>query len=96
VTPGTVERLHKHAHALELLAELVRSLPEKDERLLMLATLAARDCQFVPSTEHALSQFADTSREARAAFLDNLVCIARDDALARARADGHLPPERQR
>jgi hypothetical protein len=98
VTSGAVERLHKHAQALELLAELVRSLPEDDERLLMLATLAVRDGQFVPgpATEHALSQFADTSREAGDVFLDNLVRTARDDALARARAHGHLPPERPR
>lgn len=98
VTSGAVERLQKHAQALELLAELVRSLPEDDERLLMLATLAVRDGQFVPgpATEHALSQFADTSREAGAAFLENLVRIARDDAIARARAHGHLPPERPR
>jgi hypothetical protein len=98
VTSGAVERLEKHAQALELLAELVRSLPEDDERLLMLATLAVRDGQFVPgpATEHALSQVADTSREACDAFLDNLVRTARDDALARARAHGHLPPERPR
>jgi len=96
VTSGAVERLQKHAQALELLAEFVRSLPEDDERLLMLATLAVRDGQFVPgpATEHALSQFADTSGEACDAFLDNLVRIARDDGLARARAHGHLPPQR--
>src|SRR5713226_4500407 len=82
VTSGAVERLQKHAQALELLAELVHSLPEDDERLLMLATLAVRDGQFVPgpATEHALSQFADTSREVGDAFLDNLVRTARDDA----------------
>jgi hypothetical protein len=98
VTSGAVEHLQKHAQALELLAELVRSLPEDDERLLTLATLAVRDGQFVPgpATEHALSQFADASREACDALLDNLVRIARDDALARARAHGHLPPERPR
>ena len=98
VTSGAVERLQKHAQALELLAELVRSLPEDDERLLTLATLAVRDGQFVPgpATEHALSQFADTSREAGGAFLDNLVRTARDDALTRARAHGHLPPQRPR
>jgi len=98
VTSGAVERLEKHAQALELLAELVRSLPENDERLLMLDTLTVRDGQFVPgpAADHALSQFAGTSREACDAFLDNLVRTARDDALARARAQGHLPPERPR
>jgi len=85
VTSGAVERLQKHAQALELLAELIRGLPEDDERLLMLATLAVRDGQFVPgpAAEHALTQFAGTSREACDAFLDNLVRTARDDALAR-------------
>ena len=98
VTSGAVERLEQHAQALELLAEFVRSLREGDERLLMLATLAVRDGQFVPgpAAQHALSRFAGASREACAAFLDNLVRIARDDALARARAHGHLPPERPR
>ena len=38
VTSGAAERLEKRAQALELLAELVRALPEDDERLLMLAT----------------------------------------------------------
>ena len=96
VTSGAVERLQRHAQALELLAAFVRSLPAEDERLLMLVTLAVRDGQFVPgpATEHALSQYADTSREACDAFLDNLVRTARDDALARARAHGHLPPQR--
>jgi hypothetical protein len=98
VASGAIERLEQHAQALELLAAFVRSQPADDERLLTLATLAVRDGQFVPgpATEHALSQFADTSREACDAFLDNLVRTARDDALARARAHGHLPPERPR
>ena len=95
---ATAERLAAHAQALELLAELVRDLPEDDERLLLLGTLAVRDGQFVPgaATEHALTQFAGTSREACDAFLTTLVQIARDDALARARAHGHLPPQRPR
>jgi hypothetical protein len=90
--------MEKHAQALELLAELVRALPEDDERLLMLTTLAVRHGQFVPgpAAEHALTQFAGASREACDAFLDNLVRTARDDALARAREHGHLPPERPR
>ena len=96
--PGVAERLEVHAHALEQLAELVRGLPEDDERLLMLLTLAVRDGQFTPgaATEHALSQFDGTSREACDSFLTNLVRIARDDAFARARDQGHLPPERPR
>jgi hypothetical protein len=96
--PGAAERLEVHAHALELLAALVRGLPEDDERLLMLLTLAVREGQFTPgaATEHALSQFDGTSREACESFLTNLVRIARDDAFARARDQGHLPPERPR
>ena len=98
VASGAAEHLEKHAQALELLAELVRALPEDDERLLMLTTLAVRHGQFVPgpAAEHALTRFAGTSREACDAFLDNLVRTARDDALARAREHGHLPPERPR
>ncbi|MDP9223880.1 MAG: hypothetical protein M3P18_08490 [Actinomycetota bacterium] len=34
------KRLAEHINALELLAEVVRDLPEDDERLLMLVTLA--------------------------------------------------------
>jgi len=69
-TSGGVERLETHAQALELLAELMRALPEDDERLLMLATLAVRHRQFVPGpvAMHALSQFDGTSREACDAF----------------------------
>jgi hypothetical protein len=96
--PAAAERLAAHAQALELLAELVRDLPEDEERLMLLETLAVRDGQFVPgaATEHALTQFASTSRESCDAFLTMLVQIARDDALARARAHGHLPPQRPR
>jgi hypothetical protein len=76
----------------------VRSLPESDERLLLLGTLAVRDGQFVPggATQHAISRFMDTAPEARDAFLNNLAYVARDDALARARAHGLLPPSRPR
>ena len=72
VTSGAAERLEKRAQALELLAELVRAVPEDDERLLMLATLAVRHGQFVPgpAAEHALTQFAGTSREACDAIRD--------------------------
>src|SRR6266568_7117920 len=61
--PIAVSRPEEHAHALELLADLIRTLPDDDERLLMLSTLAVRDGQFVPgaSTEHGLSQFAGIS-----------------------------------
>jgi len=98
VTSEAAERLEAHAQALELLAELVRSLPEDDERMLVLGTLAVRDGQFAPGpgTEHALSQFEATSREACDGFLTDLVRIARDDAIARARTHGRLPPERPR
>lgn len=96
--PAATEELEAHAHALDLLAELVRALPEDDERLLMLDTLVVRDGQFAAGagTEHALSQFVSTSREGCDRFLTNLVRIARDDAITRARAHGHLPPQRPR
>jgi hypothetical protein len=76
----------------------VRSLPESDERLLLLGTLAVRDGQLVPggATQHALVTFVGTSPEACDTFLTNLVHIARDDALARARAHGFLPQSRPR
>src|SRR2546426_7197959 len=88
--PAAAVHLEAHAHALELLAELVHTLPDDDERLLMLGTLAVRNGLFAAGagTEHALSQFERTSREACDAFLTNLVHIARDDALTRARAHG--------
>ncbi len=83
---------------MELLADLIRTLPDDDERLLMLSTLAVRDDQFVPgaSTVHALSRFAGTSREACDRFLTSLVQVARDDAVGRAREHGLLPPRRPR
>ncbi len=95
---GAAERLEEHAQALELLAELVRALPEHDERLLLLGTLVVRGGQFAPgpASEHALTQFAGASSGACDTFLTSLVQIARDDALARARAHGHLPPRRPR
>ena len=94
--PETADRLEDHVHALELLADLVRALPEDDERLLVLGTLVVRGGQFAPgpASEHALTHFAGISREACDTFLTSLVQIARDDALARARAQGHLPPRR--
>ena len=94
--PIAASRQEAHAYALELLADLIRALPDDDERLLMLSTLAVRDGQFVPgaSTEHGLSQFAATSREACDRFLTSLVQVARDDALGRAREHGLLPPRR--
>ena len=84
--PGAAERLEEHAHALELLADLVRALPEDDERLLLLGSLVVRGGQFAPgpASEHALTQFAGTSRDACDTFLTSLVQIARDDAIARA------------
>ena len=56
IAPASAERLEKHAEALELLADLVRDLPEDDERLLLLGTLAVRNGQSVPgpAAEHAL------------------------------------------
>ena len=96
--PIAASRLEAHAYALELLADLIRVLPDDDERLLTLSTLAVRDGKFVPgaSTVHGLSQFAGTSREACDTFLTSLVQVARDDALGRAREHGLLPPRSPR
>jgi hypothetical protein len=89
---------HAHAHALELLADVVRDLPEDDERLQSLVTLAVRHGQFAPGpgADHALTRFAGTSREVCDTFLTTLVHVARDDALGRARDHGVLPPKRPR
>ena len=96
--PAAAAALAEHAHALELLADLVGDLHEDDERLLVMATLAVRHGQFVPgpATDHALTQFAGTSREVCDVFLTTLIQIARDDALGRARDHGVLPPKRPR
>jgi hypothetical protein len=92
--PAAAER----AHALELLADVVRDLAEDDERLLMLATLAVRQGHFTPgpAADHALTQFAGTSRDVCDTFLTTLVHIALDDALGQARHHGVLPPRRPR
>jgi len=91
---AAAERLEVHARALELLADYVQALPEDDERLLLLGTLAVRGGDFVPgpAAEHALNQFTGVSGEECATFLGQLSRIARDDALARARELGFLPP----
>ena len=83
-----------HARALELLADHVGSLAEDDERLLMLGTLAIRGGDFTPGpgAEHALNQFVGASVEECDVLLTRLGHIARDDALARAREFGYLPP----
>jgi hypothetical protein len=96
--PAAAERLAEHALALELLADVVRDLPEDDERLLMLVTLAVRHGQFVPgpAADHALTRFVGTSREACDTFLTTLARVARDDALGQARDRGVLPPKRPR
>jgi hypothetical protein len=68
--PGAAVRLEEHAQALELLADLVRALPEEDERLLLPGTLVVRGGQFAPGRagEHALTQFGGTSRKALTCF----------------------------
>ena len=83
-----------HACALELLADGVGSAAEDDERLLMIGTLAIRggDSTPGPGAEHALNQFMGTSAEDCETFLTQLSHISRDDALARAREFGFLPP----
>jgi len=94
--PGTraTESLDQHTRAIELLANYVRGLAEDDERLLQLGTLAVRGGEFLPgpATEHALSQFTGATVDECAPFLSRLSHIARDDALARAREFGFLPP----
>ena len=82
--------------ALEQLADYVNGLPEVDERLLVIATLAVRDGEFVPgpATQHALGQFSGDLADDCDRFLTRLSHIARDDALARARESGFLPPRR--
>src|SRR5215211_2847305 len=84
------------ARPLHLLADVVLTMPEDDERLQTLASLAIRNGRFTPgaATEHAIRGFAGTTREACQAFLNTLVQIAKDDALARARSHGFLPPRR--
>ena len=87
--------LAEHALALELLADVVRDLPEDDERLLILVTLAVRHGQFAPgpAADHALTRFAGASRAVCDTFLTTFVQVARDDALRRARDHGLLPPQ---
>jgi hypothetical protein len=97
--PGTraVERRDEHARAIELLANYVRGLAEDDERLLQLETLAVRGGEFLPgpATEYALSEFTGATADECVTFLNRLSHVALDDALARAREFGFLPP-RQR
>ena len=96
--PAAAAPLAERAHALELLADVVRDLPEDDERLQLLVTLVVRHGQFAPgpAADHALTRFAGTSREVCDTFLTTLVHVARDDALRRARDHGVLPPKRPR
>ena len=98
VAPAAAALLAEHVNALELLADVVRDLPEDDERLLMLVTLAVRHGKFAPgpAADHALTRFAGTSRAVCDTFLTTLVHVARDDALGRARDHGVLPRKRPR
>jgi hypothetical protein len=96
--PAAAALLAEHVNALELLIDVVRDLPEDDERLLMLATLAVRHGQFAPgpAADHAITRFAGASRRVCDTFLTTLVHVALDDALGRARDHGVLPPKRPR
>ena len=96
--PVLAAHASERAQLLEGLAAFVRRLPESDERLLLLGTLAVRDGQLVPggATQHAILTFVGTSPEARDAFLTTLARVARDDAPARARDHGLLPRSRSR
>ncbi len=98
VAPAAAALLAEHVNALELLADVVRDLPEDDERLQMLVTLAVRHGQFAPgrAADHALTRFAGASRAVCDTFLTTLVHVARDDALGRARDHGVLPPKPRR
>jgi hypothetical protein len=94
VAPAIAERLEARARALDLLVEVVRALPEDDERLLMLGTLVVRSGQFAPGagTDHALNQFVGGSR-----VRDVLVETGRHRAGRRdCAAGGHLSPWRPR
>jgi hypothetical protein len=94
--PAAAALLAEHVNALELLVDVVRDLPEDDERLQMLATLAVRHGQFAPgpAADHAITRFAGASRTVCETFLTTLVHIALDDALGQARDHGVLPPKR--
>jgi hypothetical protein len=98
VAPAAAALLAEHVNALELLADLVRDLPEDDERLLMLVTLAVRHghCAPGPAADLALTRFTGAARAVCDTVLTTLVHIARDDALGRARDHGVLPPKRPR
>ena len=76
----------------------MRDLPEDDERLHMLVTLAVRHGQFAPgpAADHALTRFTGASRAVCDTFLSTLVHVARNDALGRALDHGILPPKRPR
>ena len=91
---SAIEGSEPHARALELLADHVGSLAEDDERLLILGILAIRGGDFTPGpgADHALDQFIGTGVEDCETFLTQLSHVARDDALARAREFGYLPP----
>lgn len=96
--PATPAALIEHTNALRLLVDLVRDLPEDDERLFTLMTLTVRhgQCVLGPVTDHAITRFTGTSREVCETFLTTLVSAAREDALGRARDHGVLPPRRPR
>ena len=81
VAPAAAAPLAEHGRALELLADVVRDLPEDDERLLMLVTLAVRHGKFAPgpAADHALTRFAGTSRELCDTFLTTLARVVRDE-----------------
>jgi hypothetical protein len=98
LAPAEAASVRDQADALGGLAAFVSSLPDSDERLLVLGTLAVRGGQFVAggATLHAIRRFTGMTAEAREAFLTTLVHVARDDALARARAHGLLPQARPR
>jgi hypothetical protein len=91
---SAIEGAELHTRALEVLADRIGSLAEDDERLLMLGTLVVSGGDFTPGpgAEHALNLFTGTGTEDCEAFLTQLSHIARDDALARAREFGFLPP----
>ena len=98
IAPASAERLEKHAEALELLADLVRDLPEDDERLLLLGTLAVRNGQFVPGPAAGARLDAICRRVRRGMQrFPNHPCRDRTRRRHRAGpAHGHLPPERPR
>src|SRR5258707_12624296 len=80
--PTADDRLDEHAQALELLADVVCTLPEDDERLLLLGTSVAGSLHLAQPASMRLPSLLAFRAKLCDTFLTSLVQIARDDALA--------------